>query len=190
MTRFLKSLHGWLGVMILPWIVMAGFTGLVENHGYAILRHLPDTRFAPAMVAQLPPSPVDAARVTEMAARLLPQPFLPPSQARVLTRPGFSVIAQGRTLQVDQATGAYLLIGPYMSTLYDAKGWRIATQVQWPRLMNRLHRAGWASDSLGTWPADLAAGAMMLFGASGLWLFLAPRFRRWRNRRARGLDRA
>jgi hypothetical protein len=185
MTRFLKTLHGWLGVIILPWIVLAGFTGLYENHGFKMLSLLPETRFRVEMLQGLPAAPVNEAAALALADRLLPAPHLPLSTGHTMTRLIYEVISPNETLDVDQATGAYWLIGPYATSLYDAQGSRIATQVQWGALLRRLHRAGWASDTFGTWPADLAATALMVFGISGLWLFFAPRVRRWKNRWAR-----
>ena len=32
LERTLKLLHGWLGVFILPWVVVIGLTGLSLNH--------------------------------------------------------------------------------------------------------------------------------------------------------------
>lgn len=185
MTRFLKTVHGWLGVMILPWVILAGLTGLYQNHGNLFLRVLPQTRILPALIADLPSAPVDLAAVQALATTDLGRHVLA-REARVLGRPGFQAVAPDLTLQVDAATGARLWIGAYVSTLTDADGHVLARQVQWSRLLQRLHRAGWAGDRFGTWPADLAAGALVVFGSSGLWLFLAPRVRRWKNRRARG----
>jgi hypothetical protein len=185
MTRALKTLHGWLGLIILPWVVLAGFTGLFHNHGFQVLKLLPDQRLTAALVAPLPPHPVTADEVTALAQNLLPAPVLPVSEGLSLSRPAFLVIGNGTTLRVDQATGAYVVIGPYASTLYAQGGGRIATQVQRPKLLNRLHSAGWASDRFGTWPADITATALMIFGLSGLWLFLTPRLRRLKNRWAR-----
>ena len=30
--RTLRTVHRWLGVMILPWVIAIGFTGLYLNH--------------------------------------------------------------------------------------------------------------------------------------------------------------
>ena len=30
--RLLKTLHGWLGVFVLPWVLIIGLTGLYLNH--------------------------------------------------------------------------------------------------------------------------------------------------------------
>ncbi|HMS96042.1 MAG TPA: hypothetical protein PKA03_12645, partial [Tabrizicola sp.] len=53
------------------------------------------------------------------------------------------------------------------------------------RILTSLHERGWVGSALGTWLADITAGALMVFGLSGLYLFFAPRLRRMKNRRAR-----
>ncbi|MBL9048118.1 MAG: hypothetical protein JNK34_12550, partial [Tabrizicola sp.] len=30
--RLVRTLHSWLGLLILPWVILAGFTGLYMNH--------------------------------------------------------------------------------------------------------------------------------------------------------------
>lgn len=30
--RLLKTIHSWLGVIVLPWVLIIGFTGLFLNH--------------------------------------------------------------------------------------------------------------------------------------------------------------
>lgn len=185
LERLLRTLHGWLGLLVLPWIILAGLTGLFENHGQLFLRMLPQSVFTAEMLQGLPPKPVDALAVQTLALRLgLPQ-SQPPVATRVLSRPGFKVSAGTTTLVVDGATGAYWLEVPYVSTLYTADGAKIASRIRWARVMVSWHRAGWLGTGLGTWPADITAAAMMVFGVSGIYLFLAPRLRRMRNRRAR-----
>lgn len=186
MKRFLKTVHGWLGVLILPWVVLAGLTGLYENHPALVLGVLAEPRLTPALLADLPPAPQDAAAVAALAAGLLPAPVPAPAPAPFLGRPGFRVVGEVETLQIDQATGARLRITPYQTVLSDAAGRVLSRQWHWGRILQRLHKAGWLGARFGTWPADLAAGALVVFGLSGLWLFFAPRVRRWRNRRARG----
>lgn len=185
LERILRTLHGWLGVLVLPWIILAGLTGLFENHGDLFLRVLPQSLFTSDMVQSLPANPVDAAGVQALATRLQIEGAGGPAPAKILARPGFKVIGEAVSLEVDAATGAYWLEGPVQSTLYAADGQKIASRVRWAKLMIGWHRAGWLGNSLGTWPADITAAAMMVFGGSGIFLFFAPRLRRLRNRRAR-----
>ena len=50
-------------------------------------------------------------------------------------------------------------------------------------LHKRLHEQGWLTRTFGTWLADITAAAMVVFGLSGIVLFLVPRLRRRQNRR-------
>ncbi|MGV8986686.1 MAG: PepSY domain-containing protein [Cypionkella sp.] len=186
LDRLLKTLHGWLGVMILPWIVIAGLTGLYENHAGLVLQRLPYATLPTGEILSLlreqPQLPLDAQGAGELAGRLLPAGFAAPMPAQVFGRPGYEAHGPSTVLRIDAATGAYLLQGDFVTTFHSADGSRIAKVVNWGKLFVRLHRAGWASDQLGTWPADVTALALMLFGASGMYLFFAPRVRKMRNR--------
>lgn len=182
LDRPLKTLHGWLGVLVMPWVVLAGLTGLYENHGDLFRRILPQATLGPELIEVLPPRPVDATGASALAARILPGPTGPVTQVLVFKRPSFEIAGE-ESLRVDAATGAYWREGPFAISLYAPDGRELATRVNWSRLLVRLHRAGWPGDRFGTWPADIAAVALVVFGVSGLYLFLAPRFRRFRNRR-------
>ena len=188
LERLLRTLHGWLGLLVLPWIILAGLTGLFENHGGLFQQILPQGMFSAQMVQALPDQPVQAAGVQALATRLALQDTGRPLPATILDRPGFRMNAQGVTLLVDGATGAYWLEGPFQSTLYAPEGRQIASRIRWAQVMIGWHRAGWLGAGLGTWPADITAAAMMVFGCSGIYLFLAPRLRRLRNRKARRPD--
>ena len=43
--RLVKTIHSWLGVMILPWVVAIGFTGLYMNHNDLILSLFPTAHY-------------------------------------------------------------------------------------------------------------------------------------------------
>ncbi|NBZ87523.1 PepSY-associated TM helix domain-containing protein [Stagnihabitans tardus] len=168
--RRIKTLHGWLGLFAWPWVVMIALTGLYQNHASAIDPFLPGAPLTEAQLSALPASPV-----TEVEASAL---LTEPEPVTVFGRPGWQG-ADGRG--IDQATGVRWEPGPWMTLWRDRGGEVIAWRVEWQKLFLRLHRAGWAGENLGTWPADLVALALTLFGLSGLWLFLAPRLRRWRR---------
>ena len=162
--RRIKSLHGWMGCLVWPWIVMIALTGLYQNHAAAIDPWLPGDPMTAERLATLPAHPT------------APTTALQP--VTVFGRPGWQA-ADGSS-GFDATTGASWQVGPWLTTWSDAEGNRIGWRMEWQKLFLRLHRAGWADERLGTWPADLAALALVLFGLSGLWLFLTPRLRRWR----------
>lgn len=187
--RFLKTLHGWLGFLILPWVVLAGLTGLYENHGDLFHRLLPQAELGPGPIEALPSRPVDAAGAAALATRILSGPTGPVTQVLVFKRPSFEIAGE-ETLRVDAATGAYWREGQFAISLYAPDGRELASRINWSKLLVRLHRAGWPGDRFGTWPADIAAAALVVFGVSGLYLFIVPRLRRWKNRRRQRSGRA
>jgi hypothetical protein len=185
--RFLRSLHAWLGICILPWVVVAGFTGFYMNHGKLILSLLPDSGFD---VTQFDTSPL-AKEVTRAQAFALARSILP-DVVRGLTvskpylgRESYRFDGGDTDVIVDQKTGHYWVTGRYMRQTFAPDGARLDTVIRWSRVLSSLHTRGWVGTVLGTWLADITAGALMVFGISGLYLFSAPRLRRAKNRRAR-----
>ncbi|MBI1172087.1 hypothetical protein GC209_11860 [bacterium] len=188
LDRFLKTVHGWLGVLILPWIVMAGLTGFYQNHGDLVEAVLPfaapSTDEIVALFQSQPVAQVDPAEAAKLAARLLPDLAAAVAPVGFLGRATYQARSpQGRILRIDAATGAYALQGDFVTTYHRHDGSLLVRVVNWGKLFVLLHRAGWAGDRFGTWPADLTALALVVFGSSGLYLFLTPRLRRWQWRR-------
>jgi hypothetical protein len=185
--RFLRSLHAWLGVCILPWVVMAGFTGFYMNHSKLILSLLPVGGYE---VAQFDTSPlakeVKRAEAFALARSILPDVVLGLTVSKpYLGRESFRFDGGNTDVIVDQKTGHYWVTGRYLRRTYAPDGARLDTEIRWSRVLSSLHTRGWVGTVLGTWLADITAGALMVFGISGLYLFAAPRLRRARNRRAR-----
>ena len=184
LERLLRTVHTWLGVLILPWVIMAGLTGLYMNHESLVLSIFPDgdvgaSQFGPGGAAQ-----------TEDSARVLAEGlFGALGPARFKDYEGRGVVAfkeaEGGSVMVDLATGHVWADDRYVVTLYAPTGEVLASDRRWGRTLLSLHRRGWVGTGLGTWLADITASALMVFGASGLFLFAAPRLRRWKNRRAR-----
>ncbi len=182
--RLLKTLHSWLGVFILPWVIMAGLTGLYMNHEDLVLSVFPDGdvgegQFLDGGTAQ-----------TEASARALAEGMfgdLGPSKSR--TYQGRSALSfkadDGSDVVVDLETGHLWEVSRYVVTLHAPDGQVLARDRRWGRILSSLHQRGWVGTPLGTWLADITAGALMVFGMSGLILFASPRVRRWKNRRAR-----
>lgn len=166
--RILKTLHGWLGLLVWPWLLILALTGLYQNHQSLIDPLLPNAPLTADLLARQKPNPITA------------PPFSPAEAILVHGRPGWQT--PDGTTGIDAQTATRWTKTPYLTRWTTPEGQLIAWRIDWQSLFLCLHRAGWASDRLGTWPADLAALALLLFAASGLWLFLTPRLRRlWRR---------
>lgn len=186
--RVLKTIHGWLGVMILPWIVAAGFTGLYMNHGDLILSVLPSgAAYDPALFDASPlAQEVDAAGAERIAALIAPGAVLDLTADDSFQRRAVFLFDAGPyDVVVDRKTGFGWTDSRYVTRTYQPDGRRLQTRLRWGRVLSSIHQRGWVGPGLGTWLADIAAGALVLFGLTGLVLFVAPRLRRAKNRRAK-----
>lgn len=186
--RLLKTIHSWLGVMILPWVVAAGFTGLYMNHEDLILSVFPSTEhYDPALFDASPLARVvDRAGAEEIAATIAPGAGLDlTGDDEFRGRFVFTFDAGSYDVIVDEETGFGWTDSRYVTRTYQPDGVRLHTRVRWGRVLSSIHQRGWVGTGLGTWLADIAAGALVVFGLTGLVLFFAPRVRRAKNRRAK-----
>jgi hypothetical protein len=119
--RLLRTLHSWLGVFILPWVIIAGLTGLYMNHGQLILSIFPDgdisaDQFLPGGTQQ-----------TEESARVLAEGlFGTLGEARFKKYEGRKVVAfkdaEDGSVLVDMETGHIWTDDRYFVTLYAPTG--------------------------------------------------------------------
>ncbi|SDJ33857.1 hypothetical protein SAMN05421850_11425 [Lutimaribacter saemankumensis] len=74
--KFLRTLHSWLGLIALPWVILFGFTGFYLNHGQAIRSVLPLVSYEDVgdRFATLPSPPDRGASVRHRTAILAGQP--------------------------------------------------------------------------------------------------------------------
>jgi hypothetical protein len=183
--RLLRNVHTWLGVMILPWVIIAGVTGLYMNHSSLILSVFP-VGDIDAPLLRAPSLPQTEESAAEIVKALYPDArFDDMGGGRQNGRDGYVFAANDFEAMVDQATGYVYVKSRYFMHLYSPSGHRVASKPYWSKLLSRLHRDGWVGGALGSWPADIVAAALVIFGSSGLYLFTAPRLRRAKNRRAR-----
>lgn len=187
LDRFLRTLHAWMGAVILPWVVLAGFTGLYMNHPDLMGGFLASSQFDVAGFDQA----VGAKSQTALSAREIAVAAVPDetvvleSDDTYLNRDVFVLVAGSTNVAVDKASGYYWLVTRYQRRLYAPDGTYLQRQIRWDRVMDSLHSDGWLGRGLGSWPADIAAAALIVFGLSGLYLFAAPRLRRILGRRAK-----
>lgn len=183
--RLLRNLHTWLGVMILPWVIIAGVTGLYMNHSSLILSVFPvgDTE---ELLLGAPALPQTEDSAAEIVQAMYPNTrFDDMGGGRQNGRNGYVFVADDFEVVVDQDTGYFAVKYRYFMHLYSPTGHRVASRPYWNKILSRLHRDGWVGGALGSWPADIVAAALVIFGSTGLYLFTAPRLRRANNRRAR-----
>ncbi len=185
--RTFKSLHGWLGMLILPWIIMLGFTGFYLNHSKFVLSLLPSSSYDERQFDDWAnPQAVDEREARNLAMRIFPLTHQRlSSTTRYHGRAVYMFKSDSGQVIVARDTGHYWVKTTFTRRTFDPMGRQLDKKIYWGRMFSRLHETGWINKSLGTWLVDIAAISLMIFGTTGLVLFLSPRFRRMKNRRAR-----
>ncbi len=187
--RWLRTLHGWLGIFIFPWIIILGLTGFYLNHWQAVLHVLDGPPYDESRFDAWPVSaPVTLESARKVALGVWPdEPILRERKVRYHKRHGFEFKKASGSIIVVKPTGHYFVKTAFRRRTYAPDGTLLHTKIYWGPLFSRLHRTGWINWSLGTWLADIASLAMVAFGFSGALLWLLPRL--GRRRRARGVGR-
>lgn len=186
--RLIKSLHGWLGVLVLPWVIVIGLTGIYLNHSKLILGYLPGGSYDEAQFDDWPnPQLLKLEGAKAVAAAALPAETFKIKQNEVYHNRDVIIFSgkSGRVI-VATATGHSWVKTRFMRKTYDPDGRQLDSKIYWGNVFKVLHRRGWFDNTLGTWLADIAGGAMVVFGLTGIYLFLSPRMRASKNKRARG----
>lgn len=187
--RKLRKLHGWLGALILPWIVIAGATGFYMNHERMVLSWFPDRAMPTAeSFADDPRSRRVEDPDAALAVALIVAPesdlSLDPDRSRG-GRDVFTYDTGPGEVIIDRETGLTQVRDRYRISYLAPDGTRLGSELRWGRILNSLHERGWVGTALGRWLADITAISLVVFGLSGLVLFYTPRLRRRRNRKAR-----
>lgn len=185
--RLFKTLHSWLGVLILPWILLIGITGLYLNHSSLVNNALSTAGYDESQFDEWPaPKEQGVADVIDLAGVVWPdRRGLEVERTEYHGRDALRVSVGRDMLIVDRETGHYWLKTSMRRSTYDPNGSLLHSKIYWGSLFKTIHEYGWFNSRLGTWLADITATAMVLFGLSGIYLFTAPRLRRRKNRQAR-----
>lgn len=183
--RLLKTVHGWLGVIVLPWVIIIGFTGLFLNHESLFIDVLSAERYDEGQFDHWPGAKaltVDAAR--DLAERALPGKSLTLDPDKTYHGREAAIFDTARTqVIVALQTGHYWIKTDFTRTTHAPDGQVLDRKIFWESIFKRLHVRGWLSRTFGTWFADITGMAMIVFGLSGIVLFLVPRLRRRQNRK-------
>ncbi len=187
LLRLFRSLHGWLGFFVMPWIVVIGLTGIYLNHSKLIYSYLPDSSYDEARFDDWPnPIPLSEADAKAVAVGVWPNDnFRLKSEDRYHDRDVYIFKSDSGRVIITEATGHYWVKTRLKRKTYDPDGRLLDSKIYWGTLFKSLHTAGWVSRTFGTWLADITAGAMVLFGVTGIVLFLSPRLRKRKNKRAK-----
>ncbi len=169
----------------MPLIIIIGLTGLYLNHSRFVLGFLPSGSYDEAKFDEWPdPEPVDEAEALAIAIAVFPADTFKKNAKIEYHKRAVQMFdgPSGRVI-VDNNTGHYWVKTRLRRKTYDPAGRQVDSKFYWGTLFKSLHTRGWVTRGLGTWLADITAGAMVVFGLTGMVLFLTPRLRRRRNKR-------
>lgn len=185
--KYLRTIHGWLGVIIVPWIIIIGATGFYLNHSRMVLGWFQGPDYSEEQLLTWEGAhQVDSVAAAAIAAQYWPDEPLPAPEAVTyhdfvayqFDRPSGLVI-------VARESGHYYVKTDYSRRTYAPDGTLVDKERYWSRIFKELHTRGWLGGTLGRWLADITALSMVLFGMTGIVLWWLPRARKFR--RALGL---
>ncbi len=187
--RTLRTIHGWLGALILPWIFMAGMTGYYMNHEKFVMSFFPEKTATSGelFLTVRGAGPVSLSDSKKIASDFDLGMKYAPNDTKKFRGTSIYRFKAGshNTIYVDKSSGGYWHLKRYKIIAYDRMGAQLGSELRWGRIFNSIHERGFVGESLGRWLADMTAIALMIFSASGIFIFVSPRMRRAKNRRAR-----
>lgn len=179
--RTLRLVHTWLGIIIVPWIIIIGATGFYLNHSRGILALLDAAPYDESSFADWPGArPVSRPEAQQTAARIWPdEPIEQVEDGIYHEMPAYIFRKPSGQIIVTQATGHYFVKTRITRTTYAIDGTRLHRRIYWGSIFKQLHTDGWLGGGLGSWLADITSLAMIVFGLTGTLLWWMPRARRF-----------
>jgi len=181
--RIVRSVHGWVGILILPWVIIMGLTGIYMNHSKAVLSLFPSQKYSESQFDDFHPLvPITETTALELASAVWPdQPVKKIWQKNYSGRPSYLVRKKGGLIVLSIPTGHHYIKTRYYRWTFSPDGQLLHHKLYWGRVFKDLHQTGWLGGALGTFWADMVSIALIVFGLTGGTMWLMPRFRRWRR---------
>ena len=178
--RGLRTVHTWLGVLVVPWIIIIGATGFYLNHSKSILSLLEATPYDESLFADWPGSaPVDQASALATASVMWPdKPILSVEEGIYHDKSAYIIAKESGKIIVVQGTGHYFVKTAWTRSTYAPDGERLHRRIHWGSAFKQLHADGWLGGAMGSWAADITSIAMIVFGFTGIIMWWIPRAKR------------
>jgi len=172
---------------MLPWILVIGLTGLYLNHSALVLSYLPSGTYDEKQFDAWPnPVPGGPETAKSIAVSVWPDDtFTRSNQTLYHNRLVEILDSESGRVVIALATGHYWVKTRFFRKTYDPNGRLLDVKFYWGRAFRLLHSTGWINSDLGTWLADIVAGAMVFFGLSGILIYWLPRKKQRKHRRVK-----
>lgn len=182
--KVLRTTHSWLGIMVFPWIIIIGLTGVYLNHSQAIYSFIKQAKFSESQFKEKPRAEWGTREKARSISNLAwnNQPVTKVWEGPYHGRPSIYVKNPKGLTVLSIRTGHYYLKTRYTRRTFSPDGELLHTKYYWGAVFKVLHRAGWLGGALGTWIADVVGLVMMIFGISGMLMWSIPRVKRLRAR--------
>ncbi|MBF0426335.1 MAG: PepSY-associated TM helix domain-containing protein [Magnetococcales bacterium] len=184
-TRLIRALHGWLGIIFFPLLAILAVTGFYLTNAALFDDIVQEHR--QKKESALPKAPAAAVAVNRDVAMAMAQQIFPNSQLtrvreyRYRQRDCWSVEFGKRRVIVEIETARYHVVDLYQTRSYTPDKRLLDQHWHWRYLIKRLHTARILGD-IGILVADIVSLALLLFSLSGVYLWVSPRWQRFRNR--------
>ena len=190
MNRFLRicrTIHSWLGALVMPWVLIIGATGFYLNHSQSVLELLGQTELSESDLKGLTELPINAEIARQIAETVWPDlPIVDTNLANYRGRQSFGFKkAPGFIFIPASSSGLYFVETALLRQTYALDGRLLHSQYNLKRVFKSLHENGWIGKGLGTWLADIVAVAMIFFALSGITMWSVPKLRKLRSLVAR-----
>lgn len=179
----IRTLHGWLGIFVIPWVVIIGATGFYLNHSRMFTPLFEQKEFSESVLEKsTPPAPVTVESARLLGGKLWSgEPIKKISRKSYHGRQSYFVKKARGNIIISIPTGHYYLKTRYTRRTYSRGGELLHSKIYWRRVLKDIHETGWMGGGLGTWLADAVAIAMMVFGFTGVFMWSAPKVHRLRR---------
>jgi len=179
LLKFFRVTHGWLGVIVFPWIFAIGITGLYLNHSKLVLGWIGSSEYDESQFFDWPEQDITVAHALAIANTYWPEEdVLGMKDEPYHGFDSFTFKKDSGRIIVTQDTGHYFVKTNLTRRTFAPDGTLLHKKIYWSSVFKWLHVRGWLNSDLGTWLADITAVAMVFFSLSGLWLFFAPRLKK------------
>ncbi|NOR64269.1 MAG: hypothetical protein GQ535_17505 [Rhodobacteraceae bacterium] len=179
LLKFFRVTHGWLGVIVFPWIFVIGLTGLYLNHKSLVLDWIGSSAYDESQFADWPVQDVTVTQALAIAKTYWPNEDVQSLKDDTYhDHDSFIFKKDSGRIIITQDTGHYFVKTNLTRRTFAPDGTLLHKKIYWASVFKWLHVRGWLNSDLGTWLADITAVAMVFFSLSGLWLFFAPRLKK------------
>lgn len=181
--RFLRFIHSWMGIIVVPWIIIIGATGLYLNHSRMIMSAIEGEPYDESRFVEWPLiEQMDVSHAEEVAAGIWPSEVVLEVQDGTYHKlASFILIKTSGRIIVTKQTGHYFVKTQRTRTTYAPDGDKLHRRIYWGSIFKQFHTDGWLGGTMGTWAADLTSIAMVIFGITGMIMWWIPRANKFRR---------